>query len=370
MSIGVGSSRGFHSSARKSNWDLMDFKAGGRSSESGITATVFGCTGFLGKQVVNNIGKIGSRVVVPYRGDGMEARPLKMMGDLGQIIAVPIDVRDQDSIDKAVSKSNVVINCIGNTMETRNFSFRNTYVDTNKAIIDACNKAGVQRYINVSAVNASLDSESPWLQANAEADLLVHSEFPDATTIKVTRMFGAMDKFINQFAGLANQSPVTPLINNGEQRVQPIYVNDVAEAITAAMLKPEAVGQTYYLGGPETLVLKDLINDLQENMYIRTHNIAPVPMKAARLFGYGLQNLRMVLPPFSIITEDDYIQMQYDNVVPNVAGGVLGIQDLLEHEPKKLSGPVLEQLAHIHRGERGPEVTSSKGRRTWDEVKI
>eukprot|EP00954_Amorphochlora_amoebiformis_P022742 1355266-Amorphochlora_amoeboformis.AAC.1 len=81
-------------------------------------------------------GKIGSRVVTPYRGDGMNIRHLKMMGDLGQIAHVPFHIRDQASVDKAVEKSSVVVNCIGNTFETRNFTFQQTYLDTTKALVE------------------------------------------------------------------------------------------------------------------------------------------------------------------------------------------------------------------------------------------
>ena len=83
--------------------------AGGRSSFSGVVATVFGATGFVGRYVVNRLGgrgqcsssgcvssavcvmvtgRVGSQVVVPYRGDEHDHRHLKLMGDLGQVTAV------------------------------------------------------------------------------------------------------------------------------------------------------------------------------------------------------------------------------------------------------------------------------------------
>mmetsp|Transcript_13833 Transcript_13833/g.28000 ORF Transcript_13833/g.28000 Transcript_13833/m.28000 type:complete len:384 (+) Transcript_13833:1-1152(+) len=359
--------RGFHSTKAPRKWDVQDVKIGGRSSVSGITATVFGATGSLGPLVVNRLGKIGSRVVVPFRDSGMSARPLKLMGDLGQIIPVPYSIDDPESIEKAIAKSDVVINCIGNPYETRNFSYRNTYVDANEALVKACTKAGVKRYLNVSAVNASLDSESTWLQANAEADALVHSEFADATTLKVTRIFGRMDRFVNQYASLANQSPITPLVNNGENLVQPVYDDDVAAAIVSAVLKPESMGKTYYLGGPETVMMKEFIAELHKDLYLTNKgNMVPLPMRAARAFGYFLQQFRFFVRPFAVITEDEIVQLQYDNVVPD---GVPTIEDLDVTTPTKLMGPLLEELSIVHRGERGPDVVW-KGRRTWDEVKV
>ena len=53
---------------------------------SGITATVFGCTGFLGRYVVNALAKHGSQVVIPYRCDDTDMPHLRVMGDLGQVL--------------------------------------------------------------------------------------------------------------------------------------------------------------------------------------------------------------------------------------------------------------------------------------------
>merc|ERR1719197_1388223 len=75
---------------------------GGRSSVSGIQATVFGATGFLGRPTVNNLGRMGSQVVVPYRGDEHDTRHLKVMGDYGQIVMVPYHLRDLPSVGHVV----------------------------------------------------------------------------------------------------------------------------------------------------------------------------------------------------------------------------------------------------------------------------
>lgn len=60
--------------------------SGGRSSFSGLVVTVFGATGFVGRYVVNRLGKMGSQIVVPYRGDEHDHRHLRLMGDLGQVV--------------------------------------------------------------------------------------------------------------------------------------------------------------------------------------------------------------------------------------------------------------------------------------------
>ena len=65
---------------------LVKRGSGGRSSFSGLVVTVFGATGFVGRYVVNRLGRMGSQVVVPYRGDEHDYRHLRLMGDLGQVV--------------------------------------------------------------------------------------------------------------------------------------------------------------------------------------------------------------------------------------------------------------------------------------------
>ena len=98
-------------------------RPGGRQSVSGVVATVFGSSGFLGRYAVNHLGRIGSQVIVPYRGDGMSSRHLRLNGDLGQIVPVPFSLYDASSITKAVQQSNIVINCIGSRYETANYKY-------------------------------------------------------------------------------------------------------------------------------------------------------------------------------------------------------------------------------------------------------
>ena len=77
------------------------------------------CEGFIGRYVVNRLGKMGCRVVVPYRGDELHVRHLKPMGDLGVINPMAMSIRNLDEIETAVAGSNVVINLLGKHFETR-----------------------------------------------------------------------------------------------------------------------------------------------------------------------------------------------------------------------------------------------------------
>ena len=95
---------------------------GGRESDAGIKACVFGSSGFLGRYVVASLAQIGAQVNIPHRGDEMDVRHLNLTGDLGRVINYPFSPRHEGSI-KGHGGCDVVINLI-KRITTRNTFYR------------------------------------------------------------------------------------------------------------------------------------------------------------------------------------------------------------------------------------------------------
>ncbi|XP_051626700.1 NADH dehydrogenase [ubiquinone] 1 alpha subcomplex subunit 9, mitochondrial [Manacus candei] len=239
----------------------------GRSSVSGIVATVFGATGFLGRYVVNRLGRIGSQVIIPYRCDQYDLMYLRPMGDLGQLLFFEWDCRDKDSIRRAVEHSNVVINLVGKEWETRNFKFEDEFVNIPQTIAQISREAGVETLIHISHLNANLKSPSKYLRSKAVGEKVVREEFPDAIILKPSEMFGREDRFLNHYANMRWFGGV-PLIALGKKTVkQPVYVVDVAKAIINAIKNPDAKGKTYALAGPHRYLLYDMVEYIYATSY-------------------------------------------------------------------------------------------------------
>lgn len=68
-------------------------------------------------------------MILPYRNDFYDAKRLKVSGDLGQVLFTPYDIRDEESIARAVQYSNVVINLVGRDYETKNFKYNDIHVE-------------------------------------------------------------------------------------------------------------------------------------------------------------------------------------------------------------------------------------------------
>ncbi|XP_025064900.1 NADH dehydrogenase [ubiquinone] 1 alpha subcomplex subunit 9, mitochondrial [Alligator sinensis] len=261
---------------RHVHYAVLPHGRSGRSSVSGIVATVFGATGFLGRYVVNRLGRIGSNIILPYRCDQYYLMYLRPMGDLGQIVFLEWDCRDKDTIQRAVENSNVVINLVGKEWETKSFSFEDTFVNIPRDIARISREAGVEKFIHISHLNADMKSPSKYLKNKAVGELAVREEFPDAIIMKPSEMFGREDRFLNHYANMRRLGGV-PLIAFGKKtEKQPVYVIDVAKAIINAIKDPDSKGKTYTLTGPHRYLLYDLVEYVYALSY-RIYRPYPLP---------------------------------------------------------------------------------------------
>ncbi|VAW07905.1 NAD-dependent epimerase/dehydratase, partial [hydrothermal vent metagenome] len=157
-----------------------------------------------------------------------------------------------------------------------------------------------------------------------EAEMAVREAIPSATIIRPSIVFGQEDKFFNKFAAMATMSPALPLIGGGKTRFQPIYVDDVADAICETLVRPEARGRIYELGGPRIYTFKELL-ELMLYETGRKRALIPVPFPIASLIGLAGQIagiVPFVEPP---LTRDQVRLLKRDNVV---GGDVATLNDL------------------------------------------
>ncbi|XP_020664910.2 NADH dehydrogenase [ubiquinone] 1 alpha subcomplex subunit 9, mitochondrial isoform X1 [Pogona vitticeps] len=260
---------------RQVHYAVIPHGRSGRSSVSGIVATVFGATGFLGRYLVNHLGRIGSQVIIPYRCDPYDTMHLRPMGDLGQLIFMEWDSRDKDSTRRALEHSNVVINLVGREWETRNFKFEDVYVSIPRQIAQLSKEAGIEKLIHISHLNADINSPSKYLRNKAIGENVVREEFPDVIIMKPSEMFGREDRFLNYYAHMRWFGGV-PLIAYGKKTVkQPLYVADASKAIINAIRDPDSKGKTYALTGPYRYLLYDMV----QYIYGLTHrSFFPYPL--------------------------------------------------------------------------------------------
>uniref|UniRef100_A0A8C6CB02 NADH dehydrogenase [ubiquinone] 1 alpha subcomplex subunit 9, mitochondrial n=1 Tax=Monodon monoceros TaxID=40151 RepID=A0A8C6CB02_MONMO len=255
--------------------------------------------------------RMGSQVIVPYRGEPYDTMHLRPMGDLGQIIFLEWKGRDKDSILRAVEHSNVVINLVGREWETKNFDFEDVFVKIPQAIPQVSKQARVENFIHVSHLNADIQSPSKYLRNKAAGEKEVRDTFPEATIIKASDIFGREDRFLNHVASI--QGFVK----------QPIYIVDVTKGIVNAVKDPDARGKTFAFVGPSWYVLFDLVQYVFA-MAHRPFLAYPLPHFAYRWLGRLFE-----MSPFEPWPTRDKVERVHitDMTLPHLPGlEDLGIQ--------------------------------------------
>lgn len=259
---------------------------GGRSSFSGKVATVFGATGIMGRIIVNRLGKQGSQVIVPHRCDEMLVRPLKLCGDLGQIVFQPLDLRNEDTIRNAIKYSNIVVNCLGTNWETSNWKFEDVHIKAAQTIAKISRECNVEKLVHFSALNASPDPQkiyskvgSKFLRTKYEGELAVQSEFPQAFIIRPSTIYGEQDNFLYLYTNpLRRGIKSIGLWNKGEKTIkQPVHQYDVATGVMKLLNDHGKPGHIYDFVGPKRYLLSELVDyimSILRRQYIKRSNMS------------------------------------------------------------------------------------------------
>ena len=281
--------------------------------------TVFGGSGFIGRHLIRRLAKSGAIVRVVSRHPN-QANFLKTAGSVGQIVPMAADVTNDQSVARAIQGSDTVINLIGALYETGPWSFQTVHVDAPARIARIAKANGVRKLVHVSAIGADSRSASSYAKSKAAGEQAVLQAFPGATIIRPSIVFGPEDAFFNKFAAMAQISPVLPLIG-GNTKFQPVYVGDLADAITAAVHQDSAAGKTYELGGPRVYTFKELMELMLHEIH-RKRILVPVPYGMAEKLGGLFEKIPLIAPP---LTRDQVELLKKDNVV---SPGAAGFKDL------------------------------------------
>jgi uncharacterized protein YbjT (DUF2867 family) len=303
-------------------------EAEGKEMAADELIVVFGGSGFIGRYVIKALARRGYRVRAPMRRPHL-GQDLRVFGDVGQIHLMQANVRYPDSLARALEGATGVVNLVGVLHGQGKQTFKAMHVDAAAAIADAARAAGVTRLVQVSAIGADLKSRSAYGRSKAEGEAAVRQRVPTATILRPSIVFGAEDNFFNRFGQMAKYSPFLPLIGGGKTKMQPLHVQDLAEAVVAALTRPDAQGRTYELGGPRAYSFRELLDFIRTTVQ-RKPLYAPLPFFIAEPLGgfmaFALGLVPIMAPP---LTGDQVRMLKHDNIV-GVSGekGVGTIADL------------------------------------------
>jgi NADH dehydrogenase len=294
---------------------------------TGRLAVVFGGSGFIGRNVVRELAKQGWRVRVAVRRPH-HAQFLRPMGAVGQVQLFQANIRHRPSVEQALSGADAVVNLVGLLFQSGSQSFERVQAQGSAAVADLAAKAGVETFLHLSTIGADETSDSRYARTKGEGERAVRSAIPTATIMRPSVVFGPEDQFFNKFATLLSMAPafvpLPLLIGGGATKFQPAYVDDVADAVVAALETPAARGKIYELGGPRIYTLRQILEFIMEETG-RRRVLAPAPFAVAPALG-AIGELLNWIPFFDPpITRDQIRLLKRDNVV---GPGALTFADL------------------------------------------
>jgi NADH dehydrogenase len=203
------------------------------------TVVVFGGGGFLGRRLVDHLVAEGMTVRVAVRHPDPARIELRAI-DVDRVAVVPADVLDRASIAAAIAGADAVVDTVSAYVEKGGVTFEAVHVKGAETVAREAVAAGAARFVLVSGIGADPDSGSRYIRARGRGEQVVKQTFPGATIVRPGAMFGPGDALFGTLAELAGLLPVLPLIGGGRTRLQPVFVEDVAEAIASILTCPSS----------------------------------------------------------------------------------------------------------------------------------
>ncbi len=269
--------------------------------------TVFGGSGFIGRNVVQALARRGYRVRVACRRPDL-ALHVVPLGNVGQVVPIQANVRVPWSVERAVKGADHVVNLVGIGYESGRQRFAAVHDEGARAVAEAARSEGAG-LTQISALGADPESGSVYARTKAAGERAALETVKNAVVFRPSVVFGPEEGFFRRFALMARFSPFLPLIGGGHTRFQPVYVGDVAEAIARSVDGQLQGGRIYELGGPEVLTFRQCMEKMLA-IVERRRWLVPIPWWAARLLGSVLGLL-----PRPMLTRDQVVQLASDNVV-------------------------------------------------------
>ncbi|MBJ6725443.1 complex I NDUFA9 subunit family protein [Geomesophilobacter sediminis] len=219
-----------------------------------------GGTGFVGRHVRKALLSRGHtiKLLVHRKSGALEPGEEEVSGDVG----------DAFTFSDAVRGCDATINLVGIIREFpgRGMTFNRLHVEATKNVILAAKGAGVTRHLQMSALGTSKETGGGYFRTKWQAEEEVRQSGLGYTIFRPSIIFGPEDDFVNQLAGIIRTAPVMPIIGDGEYPMQPISGDDVARCFAEALEKPETVGQTYELCGPDRMSYNELVDTIGRAM--------------------------------------------------------------------------------------------------------
>lgn len=247
------------------------------------TITIFGGNGFIGSNLVKNLAQLGTKINV-VQNTLCEHDNLVLNGFPGQICTVKF-YDNKDFYKNILSNSDYIINLIGTLRESKGKLFEELHINIPKQISYYATKYSIKKLIHISALGIEKTHRiSSYAKTKLKGEDELLRNYSNAIILRPSVVFGSNDKFINR---LITVSPIFPLINKGHVFFQPIFVEDLTDAICKILLTNDQSfnGKIFEIGGPDKLTFLQILNYIFQNLNRKPHYLH-ISYSIVKLFSY------------------------------------------------------------------------------------
>ncbi len=273
-----------------------------------MNITIVGGTGFVGRALIGQWERFSPGGWIRVLSRRKPGKPLPANAEW-----LAGSIMDPESLSRALEGADAVFHLTGILAETRTQTYEKIHVEGTRNLIERAKALGVRRAVYVSAIGASRDAVSRYHRTKFQAEDLFRWSGLDVTTFRPSVIFGPGDRFVSLFAAMGKKFHVLPVVGPGTNRIHPVYVGDLAQAMALSAERPETIGRTYSIGGPRIYTYRELMETFIASLHLKAL-ILPQP---PALLGLGATLQEWILPvPF--LTREMIKMALEDNIaMPN-----------------------------------------------------
>lgn len=283
----------------------MPGKSAGEKTSAMVT--VFGGSGFLGRRIVERLLARGHIVRAASRHPAGVHRHFSSSTRLPE--AIEADVLDTAHLSAAVEGVDTVVNAVSLYVEHGEQTFERVHVEAAGDLAEASRQAGVGRFIQISGIGSDPLSDSKYIRARGRGEEAVKAAFPSAMIVRPAVMVGHDDAFLTTIVRLVRLLPIYPLFGDGGTKLQPAYVEDVAEAVARlAFVHNGGTARVFECAGPRVYSYRELVERVARLLQVRTR-LMPMPFGVWAVLAAAVE-----LVPGVPLTRNQIELMRHDNV--------------------------------------------------------
>jgi len=275
------------------------------------TVVIFGGSGFIGQNIIRRLAKKDYLIFVPHQTP-INAAKLRLYGNVGQIIPLKFNKLSEERIRNIIYRSDVVINLKTIWREKKPYYYENNILNFNTQIIDLINRIDKNKvFIFFSGLGVSKQSPSKRANYISRVENYIIDNINNALIIRPGIVLGDGDQFLGKLLPIFKFSFFIPLFGNGEAKLQPVFVDDVAKAVEISLETEITDNNIYELVGHEIFTYKSFYCFICKCLGL-SRKLVPLPFDLVKICVLIIEKT-----PLSLITKDQLLLFKEDNISSN-----------------------------------------------------